>query len=694
MELNRPSATADRLTWAAVALLAILLAGFLVQNLASLSMWMDEGFHYLAVKGILAHGYPLFPSGHIYWKAILYTYLLSIFSAVFGLNAFGLRLLSVLAAAGCVPVLYALAKRLFNRWVGLAAVALYALSPWVAEDGRVALYFAPLLFVVLLGLLFFYKGYFEDDRRSRVWATACFLAAPLVHQLGMCLWFAYLALFFVRGLKRFLKKDVLISLGLVTVFYGLIQVQEFFFWKVGYVYERTEKGLGGMIRYFFSGFSLAYFREFFWSFPVMSLVVFGGVFLWLGMSLADRRDGSGPPRPDLEAWGFLNLALLFPLLFLGFFRTHIQPRYLFELYGPFLLLYSLSLFQASRAIVGSFVVPVLGRLREKARAVVVVVIFAGLLVAFTENIGFGKVSAVVHRRYGDRIATDIINRSGRPFQEDHENPGLYVRHFLAPDDIVIGIHVVFSYIYAGRTDYWLWSGGPGTWDAWEKTPTGWRDFYVGARWINNAPDLENVIAENPGRRVWLIASNSLYRKDHINDAIRDFVLANADKLVFRGKDGDSGVYLWNEKPAKLTADGHTFEAEWLPVEKAETIYRDDLSRGCGLLFKRGARRREAFAYNIDRTWPAGRYRLTIRAAAPVTGRAATALVLNLFTDRGVKLRSLALGPGSFAVPGRLQDISVDFSLPAEGRLVLRGAVSGEADLVLDAFDITRLAEGP
>ena len=44
---------------------------------AYLSFWMDEGFHYLAAEGILKHGYPLYPSGHIYWKAILYAYVLA-----------------------------------------------------------------------------------------------------------------------------------------------------------------------------------------------------------------------------------------------------------------------------------------------------------------------------------------------------------------------------------------------------------------------------------------------------------------------------------------------------------------------------------------------------------------------------------------------------------------------------------------
>ena len=690
------SRRADLLTWLAVGLLALALFIVLVRNLSALSMWMDEGFHYLAAKGVLEHGYPLFPSGHIYWKAILYTYVLSGIAAAFGLNAFSLRILSVLAAAGCIPLIYILGKKLFSRWVGLAAAVLLALSPWVAEDGRVALYFAPVLFCCLLGLFFFHKGFFEEHGPSKVAATVILMLTPLVHQLGMCLWFCFPAFLLVRGLKRSLKKDVMLSLGLVTGFYALIQLQEFFFWKVGYVYVKTDNSLRGMIDYFFSSFSLAYFKEFFKSFPAMSLLVFAGFFICLGLRLAKGRDATetGRADPTNSNWSFLNLCLLLPLLFLGFFRTHVQPRYLFMLYGVFILLYAASLFYLSRALVDFLLRPLVRGLRAKAQALISLALFAGLLLGLTENIGWGRVSAIVNRKYKDPIATDIIYRSGRPEQEDHATPGLYVRHFLKSDDIVIAIHVVFGYVYAGRADYWLWTGGPGTWDAWEETPTGWRDFYVGARWLNSLPDLEKVIRDNPNRRVWLIASNSLLRRDHIKPEIRDFVKANPDKRVFRGKDGMSEVYLWNEKPAVLAAGRRALEAEWLAVRKAEVFYRDDLSKQAGLSFRKGGREGEVFRYEFEPEFEAGRYRMTWRAAADDIHSSDIALILNLVTAKGEKLRSVSLSPGSFKTPGLFQEFSADFRLPSPSRLILKGTFTGKAALRLDACDLVRLPEDP
>lgn len=685
---------ADKLTGLVVGLLSLLLLIALLQNLSALSLWMDEGFHYLAVKGILEHGTPLFPSGHMYWKAILYTYLLSGLAAVFGLNAFSLRVLSVLAAAGSLPLLYLLARKLFNRWVGLAAAVLLALSPWLVEDGRAALYFAPVLFFCLLGLILFHKGFFEEHRRSKVAAVIVLMLTPLIHQLGMCLWFCFLALLLVRGLKRFLKKDVMISLVLVTGFYGLIQLQEFFFWKVGYVYVKTDSSLRGMIDYFFASFSLAYFKEFYRSFPAMSLAVAAGFLVCMALRLAAGRKKTWADRFPLANWAFLNFCLLFPLLFLGFFRTHIQPRYLFELYGVFLILFAASAYHLGQGIADLVLLPLSRGLRAKARTLTTLALFSALLIGFAQNVGWGRVSDIIHRRYKDPIATDIIYRSGRPAQEDHENTGLYVRHFLRSDDIVIAIHVVFGYVYAGRVDYWLWTGGPGTWDAWEQTPTGWRDFYVGARWLNNLPDLQKVINDNPRRRVWLIASNSLLRRDHITAEIRDFVKSQPDKLVFRGKDGQAEVYLWNESPPRLTSGRHTLEAEWLSVRKARVVYRDDLSKEAALLFKKGKRQAEAFSYEFEPAFPAGRYRMTWRAAVTDVGSSDAAAILNLVTAQGGRLRSLALRPDLFKAAGSFQEFSVDFYLPSESRLVLKGSFSGNADLWLDTCDLTRLPEEP
>ena len=56
----------DKKTWilSGVVVYAAVWFFFLLKNLDRLSLWMDEGFHWLAVDAILKHGSTLYPSGH------------------------------------------------------------------------------------------------------------------------------------------------------------------------------------------------------------------------------------------------------------------------------------------------------------------------------------------------------------------------------------------------------------------------------------------------------------------------------------------------------------------------------------------------------------------------------------------------------------------------------------------------------
>jgi 4-amino-4-deoxy-L-arabinose transferase-like glycosyltransferase len=693
----------DAVLWAAVLAMTAVYFILMLHNLGSLSLWMDEGFHAIASQEIRAHGVPLFPSGHMYYKAILYTYVLALITAVFGQSEFTLRIVSLAAVAAGLPLLFHMVRKYFSRWAALAAVVIIALSPWVAENARLALYFAPLQLFYLLSLFFFHRGFFEDHKPSRFLAVLFFILTPQVHQLGMGVWFCFPALLLLRGLRNFFRKAVIWPFLVVTAFYGLMQVSEFFFWKVGYVYAKTDTSLRGMVSYFFGGFSLDYFKEFFRSFPWMSLAVLAGLFLCLGARRVVGED-EDEARLFRERWLFFNMCLVFPLVFLGFFRTHVQPRYLFQLYSVFVVLFCVGLLVLGRVLVEEFLWPLAPGLKKRPAATraLGVVAFAGLAVLLADNIGLGRVRAVVERHYGDPIAAEIITRSGRFEHYDHKGIGLYVKHFLEPkDDIVIAIHVVFGHVYAGRVDYWLWSGGPGTWDAWEKTPDGWKDFYVGARWLNSLEGLRGVIDSNPGRRVWLIASPSLGRRDHISRDIADFILSDPSRLVFRGKDGMSAVFLWNERPPALTAGGHALEAEWLPARSSEVVFGGDLSKSAALRLIPGGKK-EIFRCELPRLLPAGRYRLRVRAVRPpsrrgvpphaeTAGEAGKALGLTVLDGAGGgRLRTVFLTAEEAAGAAAAQ---ADFVLPRERRPVFEFVYDGSREIWLDWLDVEPASDG-
>jgi hypothetical protein len=674
----------DHLTWIGIGLGLAGWVTVMLRNLGYLSLWMDEGFHYLAAQSILQHGYPLYPSGHIYYKAIFYAYVLALLAKIFGLTATTLRIVSVFSVAGLMALAYYVGRRFFSRTIGILAFIILALSVWEIEDARLALYFAPLQLMYLASLYVFYRAFVDDERRFKPWVIVLFILTPQVHQLGMGIYFCFPALFIMKGLKRFFKKDVLVSFSVVTLFYLFMQVSEFFFWKVGYVYAKTDTSLKGMFNYFFSSFNLDYFKEFFRGFPWMSLIVLAGIFLYLGR-LASRGAGASEDDRTRSPWLYMILVLIFPLLFFGIFRTHVQPRYLAQLFPVFVFLFLVGWQRLSGTLIDLFVTPFTA-LKPKTRAVAAMLLFLGGVLLFTEGAGPGRALSIINRRYNDPIEAEIITRSGRFEHEDNANTGLYVRHFLKPDDIVITIHVVFEKIYVGRVDYWLWSGGPGTWDAWEKTPDGWKDFYVGARWINNLDDLKKVVDGNPGRRVWLVGSTSLARRDHINQEISDYLAGQKDKVVFRGWDGIGEVYLWNDEASGLTGARHTSEGEWLPARWGTIAYDKEFSRQAAMVWETG--RSDEFSFEIPGDFKAGRYRLRLRMKAE--GGSGTAMAAEVTAaESGARLRTLRIPAGS----GAWVEPEISFALREGDRPKLRIQVPGAARVVLDYFDVVPAESG-
>lgn len=87
-----------------------------------------------------------------------YVYASIPFVAIFGPNALGVRLLSVISGIGVLVIMYFLVSELFNRRLGLIAALLVSISPWdlSLSRGGFEAHFA--LFIALLGIYAFIKG--------------------------------------------------------------------------------------------------------------------------------------------------------------------------------------------------------------------------------------------------------------------------------------------------------------------------------------------------------------------------------------------------------------------------------------------------------------------------------------------------------------------------------------------------------
>ena len=103
------------------------------------------------------------------------------------------RLPAVLFQAGATLLVYAVAKRLYNGRIGLAAAALYALAPGIQLSATVVATDAPLLFFIALTLLA-YVGLQAATARRRL-----ALAAGLGAALGLAFLSKYAASFALIG---------------------------------------------------------------------------------------------------------------------------------------------------------------------------------------------------------------------------------------------------------------------------------------------------------------------------------------------------------------------------------------------------------------------------------------------------------------------------------------------------------------
>ncbi|MBX5458460.1 MAG: glycosyltransferase family 39 protein [Thermogemmatispora sp.] len=145
--------------------------------------WQDELSSYYAAHGILATGWPLFPSGFLYTKAELYSYLLAAWSLLFGDHPEITRAISVGEYLLCLPLLYLAGCYFFSRRVSLLATAMLACSPLAWVWSRQMRMYQQAQLLTLLTLLLFH-GCLQRQARSRLIYVAALslLATYLSHE--------------------------------------------------------------------------------------------------------------------------------------------------------------------------------------------------------------------------------------------------------------------------------------------------------------------------------------------------------------------------------------------------------------------------------------------------------------------------------------------------------------------------------
>ncbi len=149
----------------------------------------DEYASTQAVFAVAEHGTPRYTDEVFYTRSPLYHYLTGAVVKAFGENLWAVRLPSVAFAVATALLLYLCGSRLLrSRWLGLAALVLYAIHPFAIYSAHLGRFYQQQQFFALLTIYFFVEGMVTgQSMRARYWMLAAFLAAVLSQEMSIVL---------------------------------------------------------------------------------------------------------------------------------------------------------------------------------------------------------------------------------------------------------------------------------------------------------------------------------------------------------------------------------------------------------------------------------------------------------------------------------------------------------------------------
>jgi Dolichyl-phosphate-mannose-protein mannosyltransferase len=229
-----------RLTSGVLAVLMVSGLALRLWNLGYLNFWGDENITALAVRGIIDHGYPKFPSGMIYFRSLPTTYLSALFAMLFGEEKFALRLPSVLFSVATLFLIYKLGQRIFSTTVGVAAAFVLTFSYWDLEFARHARMYVPFAFFYCFSLYAIYRGVLENDRKWFWLSLPIAIGTVLVHELGGAVALLYITLAVRPQVHKFSRIHLLGVAAFLILLAGIqFSVVQFGFTIPIHLYEDT-----------------------------------------------------------------------------------------------------------------------------------------------------------------------------------------------------------------------------------------------------------------------------------------------------------------------------------------------------------------------------------------------------------------------------------------------------------------------
>lgn len=473
--------------------------------------WQDELASIYAAKGILATGLPHFPSGYLYEKSELYSYVLAVVMWLFGDNPAATRSIAVVEYLVSLLLTYVVGRSLFGRRAGLLAMAMLVFSPMALRWGREARMYQQAQMCLLVAVYLLYRALQADAKPRYIYLSmAALVAMYLSHEETFIVFPSILLVFLLTQRLRWVgNRHWWIAGGGAILIIGL-QLALVKFMRPPLV--GTDHSNAPMV-----GFSLAnlgYYVQLFFRTSALShgtlpsLEVMSALVLCAGVIAIFKRD---------QALRYVCLMVFGSLGTLIFVFSLSSDRYVYPvlplmvILAAYVVIFACEhVYHALRGVVSPPQATVVG-------AAIVIGVVATVLVAQIAPISnFGLASSRAlqvpyHHQYPGYAAA-----------------GDYIRAHWQPGDVLVSLAPVSDVeFYAGAPDYVLYQSK--ALFMFERDGH-LVDNYANAGILLNQRDLNNVIAHH--NTVWLFATPEYAccgRADH-------YAISSQFVLVYQGVD--------------------------------------------------------------------------------------------------------------------------------------------------------------
>lgn len=425
--------------WATVVALVIAAIGLYVvtYHLDYESYWQDELASIQAAQGVVNTGLPRWPTGFMYTKAELFSYMLAVVIRVFGTDPGALRMVSALEFVVSLVLVYLIGSYFINRRAGLIASAMMLFNPlslWWARQAR--MYQQAQLFVLLVVYLFYRAVQPNAKTRYIYLSMAATVAMYLSHEETFIVLPAMLIYFLVTQRLTWMRNKHWWIAGFSAIAVCALQL---IFWRVT---RRpilgTDHSVLPLIH--FSPSSIRYYSRLLFSIAGYysgSLVNF---FTFTALSIAGTLIGIFGHNRQLR---YLSVFLWIPFAVLCFLLSVLNDRYLVPILPLFAMLSAAALVMAidkvaalSRARIGGWRASVLSGVFG---ALIVVAVLASLVPSIS------SVSLATSRALG------LPYHHVKP---NYRDAGIYIQEHWRPGDVMISMAPIGDVMFYARTpDY-------------------------------------------------------------------------------------------------------------------------------------------------------------------------------------------------------------------------------------------------